>query len=136
MKEKISIITGIGIAVFVIVTLAFYLLNAGDIDLNEIVMVGIAAILVVLSSYLLWDRLKNIKQGLPAKDERLTNISNKAGYYGFIAAIWSAVGTNLLSKILFDIELSSNHLTAAIVLFSGVVFIMAFLIMNWKGSLE
>ena len=36
MKYKMEIFVGIGIVVSVIVTMAFYLLNAGTIEINEI----------------------------------------------------------------------------------------------------
>ncbi len=43
----------------------------------------------------------SVSKGLPAKDERLEKINYKGGYYGFIAAIWSAVGGPLLVDVLF-----------------------------------
>jgi len=87
MKDKIGIVAGIIIAVAVLVTLFFYLRGAGDIDLREIVPVGIVLVLIVFAMYILWDKIKNLRKGLPAKDERLITINYKAGYYGFIAAI-------------------------------------------------
>jgi hypothetical protein len=100
MKEKIGIVVGIGIAVLVLVTLSFYVISAGNIELSEITLMSIVLILVSSATFILWDRLKNIRKGLPAKDERLVLVNYKAGYYGFIAAIWSAVGSNRFCCIL------------------------------------
>ena len=105
MKDKVGIGLGIGIAVVVLVTLSLWVINAGSIEVNEILPIGIVLLLVVSAFYILWDRIKNVQKGLPAKDERVILTSYKAGYYGFIAAIWSAVGGPLLSDILFGHEL-------------------------------
>jgi len=134
MKDKIGIVVGIGIATMVLVTLSLYVLNAGNIELNEISLVGIVLILVALAIYVLWDRIKNIRKGLPVKDERLILTNYKAGYYGFIAAIWSAVFGPLVIDILFDYELPGHLVTAVVVLVSGFVFASSYLYMYWKGK--
>jgi len=134
MKDKIGIVVGIGIAVAVLVTLYFFLKSAGNIDLSEIMSIGIVLILVASAFYILWDRIKNIKKGLPAQDERLKLTSYKAGNYGFIAAIWSAVGGPLISDILFNHELQGSHVTAVVVLCGGLTFIISYLYLAWKGD--
>jgi len=134
MKDKIGISLGIGIAIVVMVTLSLFAMNAGAIDVNEIVLLGIVLILVFSALYILWDRIKNVQRGLPAKDERVTVTSYKAGYYGFIAAIWSAVGGPLLSDILFGHELEGHYVTAIVVLFSGLVFIASYLYLTQTGD--
>ena len=108
MKDKIGILIGIGIAAAVLVTLSFYVLNAGNIELNEISLIGIVLILVVFAIYVLWDRIKNIRKGLPVKDERLKLTEYKAGFYAFIAAI--------------------------LVQFSPLSFLKSFLIMNYQEA--
>jgi len=134
MKSKLEILLGIGIAVCVVVTLAFYLLNAGSLDIGEIGLSLVVIILVVFASFVLWDRLKNVKKGLPSKDERLVLINYKAGFYGFIAAIWSAVGSNLLVNIIFDQELEGGYVSAIVVMVSGLVFAISYLLMYLKGE--
>ena len=134
MKDKIGIVIGIGIAVLVLLTLSLYLVSAGNIELIGIISIGIVIILVASASFILWDRLKNIRKGLPAKDERLTKINYKAGYYGFIAAIWSAVFGPLFIEILFEYELPGSRVTALVVLVSGFVFIASYLYLARKGD--
>jgi len=134
MKSKLEIIVGIGIAVCVVVTLAFYLLNAGSLEISEIGLSFVVIILVVFASFVLWDRLKNVKKGLPSKDERLVLINYKAGFYGFIAAIWSAVGSNLLVNIIFNQELEGGYVAAIVVIVSGLVFAISYLVMYMKGE--
>jgi LPXTG-motif cell wall-anchored protein len=58
----------------VLLTLFFYQRGTGEIELNEILLVGIVLILLGLALYIIWDRIKNLQKGLPAKDERLINI--------------------------------------------------------------
>ena len=134
MKDKKGILIGIGIAAAVLVTLSFYILNVGNLELNEISLIGIVLILVAFAVYILWDRIKNVKKGLPAQDERLKLTNYKAGYYGFIGAIWSAVFGPLVIDILFDYELPGHLVTAVVVLVSGFVFASSYLYMYWKGK--
>lgn len=133
MRDTLGIAAGIGIALFVVVTLLFWMAGAGNLDIGESVPIGIAAILVASATYLLWDRMKNVRRGLPAKDERLVEVSYRAGYYGFIAAIWSAMGGNLAAGILFDYELTGSQNGAVVVLVSGLAFILAYIYLARKG---
>jgi hypothetical protein len=134
MKDKLGIVLGIGIVAAVIVTIAFFVLNVGDLELNEILSIVIVLILVVSTLYILWDRIKNVRKGLPAQDERLKLTNYKACYYGFIASIWSAVGAPLLSVILFDYELQGHYVTAVVVLCGGFAFMISYLYLAWKGN--
>ncbi len=134
MKDKIGIAVSIGITAMVLATLSLYVISAGNIELNEISLIGIVLILVAFAVYILWDRIKNVKKGLPAQDERLKLTNYKAGYYGFIGAIWSAVFAPLAIDILFDYELPGHLVTAVVVLVSGFVFAASYLYMYWKGK--
>jgi len=134
MKDKIGIVVGIGIAAAVITTLYFFVLNAGNLELNEILPIGIVLILVGAAAYIIWDRIKNVKKGLPAQDERLKLTNYKACYYGFIASIWSAVGAPLLSGIFFDYEMSGHHVSAVVVLCGGLSFMISYFYLAWKGK--
>ncbi len=134
MKDKLGIVAGIGISFAVLVMLALFVKYAGNIELSEIALIGIVLILVAFATFILWDRLKNVNKGLPAADERLVQVNYKAGYYGFIAAIWSAVGSNLLAGIIWDIELEGHHVTAVVVLVSGFVFVASYLYLARKGD--
>jgi hypothetical protein len=134
MKEKMRIVVGAGIAVLVIFTFGFYLLAKETIELFDIITILIVATLVITSIYLIWDRLKNIRAGLPAQDERLKFAGYRAGYYAFIAAIWSAVGSNLGYVMLFDQELRGGLVTAAVVLVSGIVFMISYIYFSRKGN--
>ena len=134
MKDKLGIVVGLGIAAAVIVTLYFYIINAGNLELNEIFPIGIVLILVGAAAYILWDRIKNMKKGYPAQDERLKITNYKACYYGFIASIWSAVFAPLISGIFFDYELPGNYVTAIVVLCGGLAFMISYLFLAWKGK--
>jgi len=134
MKDKIGIVLGIVTAAMIIVTLSLYVLNVGNIELTEISLIGIVLIIVVLAIYMQWDRIKNVRKGLPVKDERLKLTEYKAGYYAFIAAILSAPFAPLFIEKLFDYELPGSQVTAVVVLVSGFVFVASYLYMYWKGK--
>ena len=132
--QKIVIMLGIGITTLVVVTLAYYILADPSIELFDLISIPIILIIVLTSSYIIYDRVKNIKRGLPAQDERLKLAGYKAGYYGFVAAIWSAVGSNMGSIILIDQELRGGLVTAAVVLVSGIVFMTSYFYFSRKGE--
>jgi len=134
MKEKMMIVLGIGISVCVIFTFAFYLYAKDALELFDIISILIISILVISSTYIIWDRAKNLKAGLPAHDERLKLAGYKAGYYGFIAAIWSAVGSNIGYNIIFDQELRGGLVVAAVVLVSGIVFMISYFYFSRQGN--
>jgi len=134
MKDKIGIVVGIGIAVLILAALALYVISAENIELSEITSMSIVLILVSSATFILWDRLKNIRKGLPAKDERLVQVDHRAGYYGFIAAMWSAVGSNVIAGIIWDIELEGEHVSAVVILVSGLVFVASYLYLSRKGD--
>jgi hypothetical protein len=135
MKEKMKIIVGAGIAILVIFTAALYLIAKDTLSFLDILSEVIILIIIISSIYLVWDRLKNMRAGLPAQDERLKIAAYKAGYYGFIAAIWTSVGTNLGYNIIFDQELRGGLVAAAVVLVSGLVFMFSILYFSRKGDI-
>ena len=134
MKDKLMIVVGAGIATLVLVTLAFYTQGKETIELFDIVSIAIIMIIVLTSTYLIYDRFKNLRAGLPAQDERLRLAGYKAGYHGFIAAIWSAVGSNMGYILLFDEELRGGLVVAAVVLVSGFVFMISYIYHARKGN--
>jgi hypothetical protein len=84
--------------------------------------------------YIIWDKIKNVQKGLPAKDERIISINYKAGYYGFIAAIWSVVLIPTIIDIIFGYELDGGDISAIVVLISGFVFVVSYLYLYRKGK--
>ena len=134
MKQKLTIILGLGITALVVFTFAFYIIGDPSIGLFEFISIPVILIIVLSTSYIIYDRLKNMKAGLPVQDERLKNAAYKAGYYGFVSAIWSAVGSNMLSIILFDQELRGGLVVAAVVLISGIVFMSLYFYFSRKGN--
>jgi hypothetical protein len=134
MKGKKEIIVSTVVVAGVLLTLFFYLMGTGEIELNQIGLVGIAIVLVGLAMYIIWDKIRNVQKGLPGKDERTISMSHKAGYYGFIAAIWSAVFTPLFFDVSSGYELKGGDVTAIVVLVSGFVFVVSYLYLYWKGK--
>lgn len=134
MKAKKEIIVTTVLVVMVLLTLFFYLMGTPKIEYNQIVMIGIIVALVGLAMYIIWDNIRNVQKGLPAKDERVISISHKAGYYGFIAAIWSAVLGPTIIDILFGYELDGGDTSAIVVLASGFVFVVSYIYFYRKGK--
>jgi len=124
MKEKISIIAGAGIAVLIIFVVAFYIMGANNLELSDVLLIIVPLLLAVGAITFLFDRIKNIKMGLPSADERAKKLHWKAGAYAYYATIWIAVGTMWYNIIFADIlgfpELSAGQVVAVIVLLSAL----------------
>ena len=140
MKEKMSIVAGAGIAVLVIVLVGFYIMGSEPIDLSDLLLIIVPIILVVAVITLLWDRVKNLKMGLPSADERAKKLHWKAGSYAYIATIWIAVGTIWYNIIFADIlgfpELTAGQVVAVIILLSAICwFALQFYFLR-KGDIE
>jgi hypothetical protein len=118
----------------VLISFGAYLAFVGTIGYGEIATVSIVAIIVAFAVYIVWDRARNMSKGLPAGDERMKNVGYKAGYFGFIAAIWSAVLAPALAEILFDYELEGHLVTAAVVVVGGLAFAISYLYLSRKGN--
>lgn len=140
MKEKMFLLTGIGVIAAVIVTLGFYAANASEntMTISEYIMVFIVLVIVAAAVWLMKDRLGSIRKGLPTKDERQTAITQKAGYYSWMVAIWSAIGTMWIGIFLEEEfgmpQLTANYVVAAVVLASGLAFFALFFYFNRKGG--
>jgi hypothetical protein len=132
MKAKKEIIVATILVAMVLVTLFLYLIGTREIEYNQIVSIGIVLVLVGLAMYIIWDKIRNIQKGLPGKDERVISVSHKAGYYGFIAAIWSAVLIPTMIDIIFGYELDAGDISAIVVLVSGFVFVVSYLYLYRK----
>jgi hypothetical protein len=134
MNGKKEMIVSTVVVAGVLLTLFFYLMGESEINFEQIFLVVIVLILVGLAMYAVWDKVRNIRKGLPGKDERTISISYKAGYFGFIAAIWSAVFTPLFIDISSGYELDGGDVSAIVVLISGFVFVLSYLYLYWKGK--
>lgn len=134
MKGKKEIIVATILVAMVLVTLFFYLIGTSEINFDQIVLISIVIVLVGLAMYIIWDKIRNVQKGLPGKDERTISINYKAGYYGFIAAIWSAVLIPTIIDIIFGYELDGRAISAIVVLVSGFVFVISYLYIYWKGK--
>jgi len=140
MKEKMSIVAGAGIAVLLLVIVVLYLLGPGTIELYDVALIIVPLILVVGAITFLWDRLKNVRAGLPSADERSKKLHWKAGAYAYIATIWIAIGTMWYNIIFAENlgypELNAGQVVAVIVLLSGMAwFALQFYFMK-HGDIE
>lgn len=131
--QRTLIVTLLATIILVIITAAAYFSAAGTVQIQDAVVFGIIAIISVFAIYKLYDISKNAKQGLPNDDERNKNINYRAGYYGFIAAIWSSVFGPVVVSIIFDYEMPADYVSATVVLAGGIVFALSYLILNRRG---
>ncbi|MCK4718189.1 MAG: hypothetical protein KAT70_05925 [Thermoplasmata archaeon] len=136
MKDKPGMIVGIIVAAVVLGTLSLYLLSVGNIGQDGLLSVVIVLILVAFVLFVLWDKIKCVKKGLPAEDERTKLVNYKAGYYGFIAALWGSFLGPMFFEIAFDHELEGGGVTTVVVLVSGFTFVVSYVILAARGDMK
>ena len=92
----------------------------GIFDITEILLVGTALTLAVSAAFVIRDRMKSVKRGLPAEDEMSKRGIEKAGYYSYLASVYIALGIGFFSD---DLQITVSQATGAIILFSAIIFI-------------
>ncbi|MFH1663238.1 MAG: hypothetical protein ABH986_00195 [archaeon] len=140
MNDRIKIVFGLIISVLVVAGLLAWLVNAGSIGFAEISLPVIVLLLVFGAVYLFWNRAKAVKQGLPAEDELSKKALIKAGYYGFFAAIYGALGTMFYNSFALDNVfwpvLDADRTAEMIILISAIVFMASALYLTHKGNVQ
>jgi hypothetical protein len=135
-KYKIIIMTLIGISV--LIGVIFYILGSASLDLGDIILVIIPIILVIGTMIIIWDKIKNIRAGLPSEDERAKKLNWKAGAYSYFATIWIAVGImwyNIIAENTNFPILNVMQVIAAIILLSAICFFIFNFYFMRKGDI-
>jgi len=125
MKEKLQIIVMALIGIAVILATIFYALGAQNLELSDLALIVIPLILVVATLALIWDKIKNLKAGLPSEDERAKKLQWKAGAYTYYSTVWIAVGImwyNIFAENLNLHVLTAIQVIAAIILLPAICF--------------
>lgn len=140
MKEKMTILVMAGVVIAVVVTMLAYAsgMVSNGFGAGEGMMGFILIFIIIAAVWLVYDRMRNMRKGLPVKDERQTIVNYRAGYYSWIAAIWSAIGSMWVSIFLEERfgfpEITANYVVAAVVLCSAIVFFISYFYLGRKGE--
>ena len=92
MKEIKNIIIMTLVGILVLFGVIFYILGSVNLDLGDIILIVIPILLVIGVMVIIWDKIKNLRAGLPSEDERAKKLNWKAGAYSYFATIWISVG--------------------------------------------
>jgi len=125
MKEKLQVIVIALVGIAVILGVIFYVLGSQNLELSDLIFIIIPIFLVVATLALIWDKIKNLRAGLPSEDERAKKLHWKAGAYTYYSTIWIAVGImwyNIFAENLNLHVLTAIQVIAAIILLSGICF--------------
>jgi hypothetical protein len=140
MKEKMSIIISAGIALLIIMLTTFYIIGPETLKLSNLLMIFIPIMLIIGAITILWDRIKNIKAGLPSEDERAKKLHWKAGAYAYYVTLWIAIGTMWYNIIFSDIfgfpQLTAGQVVATIVLLSAMCWFIFQFYFRRQGDIE
>jgi arginine exporter protein ArgO len=135
MKEKIAVAFSVLLLAVVLLSLAVYFLSGPAADIP--VLIPVVALLVVAGAgFMVWRRVKAAKAGLKFKDEMERKISYKAGYYAFIATIYFCLALSWLIEEFPSMGITGfepRHGPTLVLLFSGLVFVASYIILDRLG---
>ncbi|MFH1234634.1 MAG: hypothetical protein V1493_03395 [Candidatus Diapherotrites archaeon] len=138
MREKVAVAISVIVLAVAMLSLTVYFLseNAASVP----VFVPLVALLVVAGAgFMVWKRVKAAKAGLKFKDEMERKISNKAGYYAFIATIYFCLALSWLIEEFPSMGITGfepRHGPTLVLLFSGLVFVLSYIILDRMGPGE
>jgi len=138
-KDRTGIIAGFVVSALVLATLVLYVTNMGSINLFESLSILIILFLVISATWILVDKTRNMRAGLPAKDEMTVRLAHKAGYYTYLASIYIALALMWYSNSLEESRgagLDAGQVGGAIILLSAIVFMGSYFYLSHKGAVE
>jgi protein-S-isoprenylcysteine O-methyltransferase Ste14 len=139
MKEIKNIIIMALVGILVLFGVFFYILGSVNFDLGDIILIVIPIILVIGVMVIIWDKIKNLRAGLPSEDERAKKLNWKAGAYSYFATIWISVGLmwyNIFAENLNLYILNVGQVIGAIILLSALCFFIFNFYFMRKGDVE
>ena len=139
MKEIKNIIIMTLVGIFVLIGVLFYILGISKLEIGEMFLIILPIILVLGTTVMIWDKIKNLRAGIPSEDERAKKLNWKAGAYSYFATIWISVGLmwyNIFAENLALPILNVGQVVAAIILLSGLCFFTFSFFFMRKGDVE
>jgi hypothetical protein len=138
-KDTTMVVVGFIVVALVLATLVLYVTNMGGINLSEYSTILVIIVLVIGATWVLVDRMRSMRTGLPAKDEMTVKLSHKAGYYAYLASIYIALALMWYSNSLEESKnagLDAGQVGGAIILLSAIVFMGSYFYLSRKGAAE
>jgi hypothetical protein len=138
-KDTTMVVVGFIVVALVLATLVLYVTNMGGINLSEYSTILVLIVLVIGATWVLVDRMRSMKAGLPAKDEMTVKLSHKAGYYAYLASIYIALAFMWYSNSLEEsggVGLDGGQTGGGIILLSAIVFMGSYFYLSHKGAAE
>lgn len=138
MKEIKNVIIMTLVGILVLFGVIFYFLGSANLDLGDIILIIIPIFLVIGVMVIIWDKIKNIRAGLPTEDERAKKLNWKAGAYSYFATIWIVVGImwyNIFAENTSFPILNVGQVIAAIILLSAICFFIFNFYFMRKGDI-
>lgn len=139
MKEKIRIKAGFLVSALVVITLAMWMLSSSSVDYGMLIIFPILIVIVVMAVWVVNTKAKNVRKGLPSRDELSDKVMHRAGYYTYLATIWIALGTQWYNDFASDLGwfvLDASRTVEVIILLSAVLFFGLYFYFNRKGNIE
>ena len=138
MKEKSNLILISILGIFVLFGIILYILFSANFNLGDLILIILPLFIIVGVSIIIFDKIKNLRAGLPSEDERARKLNWKAGAYSYFATIWMSVGIlwyNILAENTNFPILNAGQVIAAIILLSGICFFIFTFYFMRKGDI-
>ncbi len=140
MSGKFRAAVMVFLLVCVVVSIGAFAISSYPIEPSELVIFPIAGVLVLGAFFIIQKKVRAVSRGLPVKDEMERRVSHKSGYYAFIASVWFSLAVMFYAGVgveEFNLPaLLPRHYPAVILAFTCFVFVVSYLVLERKGSVE
>ena len=130
-KMIILIVAVIG----VVITTIVFMITATDMEFWEYLFNSLILFFIMMFIvFFAVEKIRNIKQGIPVRDEMQWKMTYKSGFYSTIATLITIAIMGIVNP--FTDDLTVNIALAIILLVTGSVFLCAYMFMQRRGAVK
>ena len=123
----------------VIITVGIWIFNSGSFSepasskFPEIIQVGIISVLIIFGIYIVSDRIRNQKQGLPIEDELSKKLKTKAAAYSYYVSVYLWL---ICMYIIEEKSLEPHIVMSGGILGMAILWAVFYLFFKLKGNIN
>ncbi|MFH1402670.1 MAG: hypothetical protein ABIH11_00190 [Candidatus Altiarchaeota archaeon] len=140
MKDNFKIMLGVSVLGLVLLGLVLFLIGGrGGMKSFMLVESGLVLILLMGFTYVVVEKSREHKKGLPIEDELSKKLAYQMGTYAYYSAIWISVGLIWYNGFICDnlgtTPLDAGESLGVVILLSGIIYLgMYFILRGRVGS--
>jgi len=139
LNDKFRIVLLIAVFIAAVLGAAIYFFGSSSMEFWDFSSIGIVLLLLIGAGVMIFKKAKSVKSGLPVEDELARKVNHKAGYYAFLGSMYFGLALMFFRDSFqkFGLpDLACESLIGLQIVFTGLVFIVSYFVLDWKGSVE